>query len=920
MPIAETAKLTASLDLDDSRYQAGFRKADATLTGFERKTSGTFSKIKQGFGAGIGFAAFNASVNLAARGVSELAGFIEDGVKSVNQLQQAQAATAAAIKSTGGAAGVSAQHIRDLSNAQEDLTSVDDKVIQSGANLLLRFTNIRNAVGQGNDVFDQAVKAATNMAIGLNKGDAATADLQGTALKLGKALNDPVKGLSALGRAGVQFSAAEQKQIKDAVAHNRLLDAQRLILEKVTRLYGGAGAAAANTFAGQQARLRDSIEELQIALVTGLLPGLTAASKALADVFRSPEFIQGAKDLGTAIGNALSPENIKAFIGLARSAAGTVGALVGAIGKAWGAIPPELRDLLVKGFVADRTFKFLFGFSPAKLVVSVATDAIAKGLGGLLGGLFQRGGSPATPMYVKQVGLPTSPTGTAVGGGLGKLGTALAALSIVGDFAAVFATWSAENSKHTQEGLDLQAQQNKWLAGSPKREDIVNGLAAVQKGIADIRSNPLLTLVQGDALKSLESMEAQLKQRLEPTSTAGFTGFEGRGPGFRPADAVRGTADQFGKVVAKLDQLHQDFLTQFGLLKTSKDPAVIAAAATAAAADVAKGVGSLGTTKEIIATLKAQLAVAKDPALRRALTDALHKVEAKLPGREWIAAQERAADKIVASNRPIGQKISELTRIQAALAARGDTKAAAIIAAKIESLKSHLDSIAASVRTLTGVLGRSRVGGGDQNRGTPAPIEAPDPNRNTRKGFDDLKTVITEGNRNVAARTDITELRTDLGQKVRDARNGIVTTTSTGLRGVQTGVRDLGQTVKTAQREQALAVSQAIGRLAGPLELIPGIGPLIKSAVLSLIPHIDSIAARIAISVNRLNTGGTARPAPRGPQNRPDTPVAPSDPRRNPRTTFVPTTIKVTTSVRDNSNATTIHNRYGPTRSQAGAS
>lgn len=109
----------------------------------------------------------------------------------------------------------------------------------------------------------------------------------------------------------------------------------------------------------------------------------------------------------------------------------TIGSLADAAGKFWNSIPDPLRDLLVKGFVADRTIKFLFGFSlmdVGKAALGPLVDIIGKQFLG-------RGSNPANPLYVLDVtgggkgGVPGA------GGGIGGLVTGIAgAATLAGAF------------------------------------------------------------------------------------------------------------------------------------------------------------------------------------------------------------------------------------------------------------------------------------------------------------------------------------------------------------------------------------------------------------------------------------------------------------------------------------------------------
>jgi hypothetical protein len=75
-------------------------------------------------------------------------------------------------------------------------------------------------------------------------------DASSAALQLGKALNDPIQGISALGRAGVQFNAEQQRTIKSMVDMGDIAGAQGVILGELERQMGGVAEAAGQTLAG----------------------------------------------------------------------------------------------------------------------------------------------------------------------------------------------------------------------------------------------------------------------------------------------------------------------------------------------------------------------------------------------------------------------------------------------------------------------------------------------------------------------------------------------------------------------------------------------------------------------------------------------------------------------------------------------
>src|SRR5262245_40422906 len=159
-----------------------------------------------------------------AAGLGLLTKTLSTGVDELTQAAQVGAQTTAVIKSTGAAAGVSAKHVEDLAGSLMTKTGVDDEAIQSGENLLLTFTRIRNEAGKGNAVFDRATKAALDLSVALGQ------DMKTSAVQVGKALNDPVRGMTALARVGVSFTKAQKDQVKALEASGHHLEAQKIVL------------------------------------------------------------------------------------------------------------------------------------------------------------------------------------------------------------------------------------------------------------------------------------------------------------------------------------------------------------------------------------------------------------------------------------------------------------------------------------------------------------------------------------------------------------------------------------------------------------------------------------------------------------------------------------------------------------------
>lgn len=202
----------------------------------------TAAGLKSARGAFEGFKSVLGGI-LGAEAIGGVGEFLKSSVDAAEKAQIAFNLTAAAVKSTGAAAGVSATDVQELSDKIALVAGVMPDVVQSAANMVLRFTNIRN-VGV-DKVFDETTQAATDMAAALAGGVPTADGITAAALKLGKALQDPAAGLSALSRVGLKFTIDQQAQIKSMEKSGNVIGAQQLMLTAVATKFGGSAAAAA---------------------------------------------------------------------------------------------------------------------------------------------------------------------------------------------------------------------------------------------------------------------------------------------------------------------------------------------------------------------------------------------------------------------------------------------------------------------------------------------------------------------------------------------------------------------------------------------------------------------------------------------------------------------------------------------------
>lgn len=235
-------RVTLTFAGDAKQLSRTFDKVNGDANKLQRNLANT----SKGFARGVGKVAKGVAIGVGVGAVA-LAGFGLSAIEAGEALNSIRSQTDAVVKSTKGIANVSAAHVREYSQELSNLAAVDRKVIESSQNVLLTFTNVRNEVGKGNDIFDQGSLAALNMSAALGQ------DLQSATTMVGKALNDPIQGINAMSRAGIQFTEQQKDQIKTMVESGDILGAQKVILGELETQF--AGSAAANADASDKIKL-----------------------------------------------------------------------------------------------------------------------------------------------------------------------------------------------------------------------------------------------------------------------------------------------------------------------------------------------------------------------------------------------------------------------------------------------------------------------------------------------------------------------------------------------------------------------------------------------------------------------------------------------------------------------------------------
>lgn len=287
--MATLSKLIVVLGLDAAEY---YKELDKS----ERKAGTSGKAITSGL-ASIGGAVITGGIAAVSAGLASMGGFMAYASGEAKEAENIQTQLNAVLESTGGVAGITAEMANELAANYANLTKFSDEAVLSGENILLTFTNI------GDDIFPDATETMLDMSQALGQ------DLQSSAIQLGKALQDPVLGVNALRRVGVNFNEEQQEVIANLVETGNVAEAQRMIIDELAREFGGSAVAAGKTFEGQWTILQNRMSNVAETVGTALLPIL---NRLMTDVIMP--LIPHLETLGNVLAAALAGEDTTAMM------------------------------------------------------------------------------------------------------------------------------------------------------------------------------------------------------------------------------------------------------------------------------------------------------------------------------------------------------------------------------------------------------------------------------------------------------------------------------------------------------------------------------------------------------------------------------------------------------------------------------
>ena len=201
MASSSSAKLLLEIVGDSTSAVSAVKKttqATGEAQGSAKKATSSLGNIAKGVATGFA--------------VAKVVDFGKKVVAAAYDSQKSHDRLVAVFKGVGDAQGAAAAAAENYAGKLSAQTGIDDELIMNGQAILATFHSVSGATGRTAGIFDRATAAGADLAA------AGFGSIESNAVQLGKALEDPKKGLTALAKSGVTFTQAQKDQIEQMTA------------------------------------------------------------------------------------------------------------------------------------------------------------------------------------------------------------------------------------------------------------------------------------------------------------------------------------------------------------------------------------------------------------------------------------------------------------------------------------------------------------------------------------------------------------------------------------------------------------------------------------------------------------------------------------------------------------------------------
>lgn len=192
----------------------------------------------------------SASTIAVGVGITAMTAAVFSSMKRFGEFEKQTFKINALLEQTGYASGQTADSIEDMSQriARDTLESTNG--LREASGVLLSFRSVAGSA------FERTLKVATDLSAITGQ------DLKSSVIQLGKALEDPMTGMTALRRSGVSFTNSQKEMIVAMKDAGDTAKAQSEVLKILEGQLGGAGAGQSRGLAGAVDSMSQSWDNL----------------------------------------------------------------------------------------------------------------------------------------------------------------------------------------------------------------------------------------------------------------------------------------------------------------------------------------------------------------------------------------------------------------------------------------------------------------------------------------------------------------------------------------------------------------------------------------------------------------------------------------------------------------------------------